>query len=132
MYVLTFACLCGLQLCLQQLQAQTVPGSLLLFLLCSHVKFTPEGKCSHQHLPPLLKQSHGVADTLYACVTFSAFLWLHVLPAANPLVLPVTFRQIPLVSLQPEVICSVLSHMQHSKHFQNGSNCRLRTISLML
>lgn len=29
--------------------------------------------------------------------------------------------------LQPEVIrIRVLSHMQHSKHFQNGSNCRLK------
>lgn len=51
-------------------------------------------------------------------------------PAANPLVLPVTFQQIPLVSVQPEVICSVLNHTQHSKHFQNDANW-LRITSLM-
>lgn len=67
-----------------------------------------------------------------ARVARSASLSLHVPPAAKLLVLPVTFQQIPLVSLQPEVICSVLDHKQHSKHFQNGANCRLSITSLML
>lgn len=75
--------------------------------------------------------SHGHLN-LSACVTLSASLSLHVIPAANLLVLPVTFQQIPLVSLQPEVICSVHNHTPHSKHFQNGTNCRLRIISWMM
>lgn len=68
-----------------------------------------------------------------ARVARSASLSLHAPPpAAKLLVLPVTFQQIPLVSLQPEVICSVLDHKQHSKHFQNGANCRLSITSWMV
>lgn len=58
-YVLTFPCLRVLQLYLQQHQAWTIAGSLLLFLLHSHVELPPEGKCSHHLLPPFQTKPRG-------------------------------------------------------------------------
>lgn len=57
--VLTFPCLRVLQLHLQQHQAWTTAGSLLLFLLHSHVELPPEGKCSHHLLPPFQTKPRG-------------------------------------------------------------------------